>query len=207
VPVAGLAYLPQAWAYVTLNGRIGPSRLVSRKMSWHSPHAIEVLASPRHGFLLWTPIAIIGVAGLLRLALGKPRERWHPDARWIGVVCLVMMVLQVYVAGSVESWTVAGAFGQRRFVALTVLLALGVATLADVALQPVKRIALYAALGLCIWWNIGLMAQFGAGMMNRQRLELGRNAYVNFVVLPTQLPGLAVRYLFDRESFYRPPDR
>ena len=34
----------------------------------------------------------------------------------------------VYVGGSVESWTVAGAFGQRRFVGLTILLVLGVAT-------------------------------------------------------------------------------
>ena len=36
-----------------------------------------------------------------------------------------MVALQVYVGGSVESWTVAGAFGQRRFVALTVLLVIG----------------------------------------------------------------------------------
>ena len=32
-----------------------------------------------------------------------------------------MVAVQIYVSGSVESWTVAGAFGQRRFVALTIL--------------------------------------------------------------------------------------
>ena len=36
-----------------------------------------------------------------------------------------MVALQVYVGGSVESWTVAGAFGQRRFIALTTALVIG----------------------------------------------------------------------------------
>ena len=40
-----------------------------------------------------------------------------------------MVALQVYIGGSVESWTVAGAFGQRRFVALTPLLVIGLAVL------------------------------------------------------------------------------
>ena len=40
-----------------------------------------------------------------------------------------MIAAQVYSAGSVESWTVAGAFGQRRFVAITPLLIIGFAAL------------------------------------------------------------------------------
>jgi hypothetical protein len=55
----------------------------------------------------------------------------------------------------------------------------------------------------CIWWNLGLIAQFGSGTMNRQRLELSRNTYNNFVVIPRSLPGLTYRYLFDRSSFYK----
>ena len=39
------------------------------------------------------------------------------------------------------------------------------------------------------------MVQFGAGLMDRQRLELGRIAYNTFVVVPRALPGLAWRYL------------
>ena len=42
-----------------------------------------------------------------------------------------MVALQVYVSGAVESWTVAGAFGQRRFVAMTILLVVGLAALRD----------------------------------------------------------------------------
>ena len=40
---------------------------------------------------------------------------------------LLMVALQVYVSGAVESWTVAGAFGQRRFVAVTIFLVVGLA--------------------------------------------------------------------------------
>ena len=47
------------------------------------------------------------------------------------------------------------------------------------------------------------MAQFGAGLMDRQRLEPARIAYNTFVVIPRQLPDLAWRYLFDRRSFYQ----
>ena len=39
-------------------------------------------------------------------------------------------------------------------------------------------------LGLCVWWNVALIAEFGTGLMNRQRLELGKNAYDAFVTLP-----------------------
>jgi hypothetical protein len=51
------------------------------------------------------------------------------------------------------------------------------------------------------------MAQFGSGMMDRQRLDLVRNAYNAFVIVPRALPGLARRYLFDRSSFYAQPER
>jgi hypothetical protein len=52
------------------------------------------------------------------------------------------------------------------------------------------------------WWNVALIAQFGAGLMDRQRLEPRRLAYNAFVVVPRELPPLAWRYVFDRESFY-----
>jgi hypothetical protein len=111
------------------------------------------------------------------------------------------------VSGSVESWTVAGAFGQRRFVALTVLLVLGVATAWKLCAQasPAARYALALGVVFAIWWNVAMMALFGAGMMDRQRLELGRNAYDVFVTLPRIAPQIAYRYFARRDSFYQTP--
>jgi hypothetical protein len=193
-----IAFLPQLFAYWALNGHPGPSRLVTRKMSWHAPHALGVLASPSHGFLFWTPLAIFAIAGLIALTL-----RSSGDVRRIGGCALLMVALQIYVGGSVESWTLAGAFGQRRLVALTILLTIGLAATLAVVRSVPWRPLLAAALTLCVWWNLALIAQFGTGMMDRQRLELRSNAYNAFVTLPRMAPDLAWRYLTRRDSFYR----
>jgi len=73
--------------------------------------------------------------------------------------------------------------------------------------QRFLRAAGAAVVVACVWWNLGLMAQYGASLMNRRQLELSRNAYVSFVVLPHLLPELVQRYLFDRSSFYQDPER
>jgi hypothetical protein len=70
--------------------------------------------------------------------------------------------------------------------------------------RGVPRAALASAGVLAMWWNIGLMALFGAGLMDRQRLHPGQNAYDVFVTLPRAAPGLAWRYFTARESFYAP---
>jgi hypothetical protein len=196
---------PQLMAYRALNGRFSPSPLVSRKMVWWSPHGLEVLLSPEHGFLFWTPLAALALAGLVVLACSPG----FAPRRQIVVAMLVMVAATVYVTGSVESWTAAGAFGQRRFVNLTPLLVVGLAGLFARAGRASAQGrttagALVAAVALCVYWNLALTAQFGAHLMDRQRLELARNARTAFVTLPVSGPRLAYRYLLDRQSFYRP---
>jgi hypothetical protein len=214
--VAFLAgYLPQMLAYQALNGRPGPSPLVGRKMFWYAPHALQVLADTEHGFLFWTPLAALALIGLIRMTVA-PLERSHAvaptvapgrtDSRRIGACLLLMVALQVYISGAVESWTVAGAFGQRRFVALTIFLVIGVAALRAWIRPLPARAAVNAAIAICVWWNVALMAAFGTSMMDRQRLELRRNAYDAFVTLPRMAPALLHRYFTARSSFYRPPD-
>ena len=195
-------FLPQLVAYMRLNGHPTPSRLVTRKMTWTAPHALEVLFSPAHGFVIWTPLAVFAIAGLVVLAI-----RHQQDRRRLAVLMLVMVALQIYVGGSVESWSVAGAFGQRRFVALTVLLTIGLAALWEATHSVAQRSALIGIVVLCVWWNLALIALFGTGLMNRQRIELGRNAYDAFVTVPMMAPELAYRYFVDRESSIVPTRR
>jgi hypothetical protein len=190
--------LPQLFAYQALNGHFGPSRLVTRKMIWTSPHALGVLASPEHGFLVWTPLAAVAIAGLVVLAV-----RGSAAAKPVAVCALVMVALQIYVSGSVDSWTVAGAFGQRRFVALTILLTIGIAAVLAAVHHGPWRAPVVVVLALCVWWNVALIVEFGTGLMNRKRLEPRRNAYDAFVTVPRMVPDLAYRYLFDRPSFYQ----
>jgi hypothetical protein len=202
-----LAYSPQLFAYTALNGHPSPTTAVGNKMTWSSPHFAGVLASPEHGLIVWTPLVVLSIAGLAWLAAGRVASA-AADARWIGGLAVLMVLLQVYVSGSVESWTVAGAFGQRRFVALTPLLVLGLATLLTAASATrTARTVLAVLIALCIWWNVGLMAQFGLHIMDRQRLAPVDNARVTFLELPRTLPALVWRYVTDRESFFGLPRR
>lgn len=188
-----LGYLPQLLAYKALNGYPGPAEHVQRKMYWYAPHGLQVLASPEHGLFFWTPLAVLALAGLFVV-----RERI------VAASLMIMVASQVYVAGSVESWTVAGAFGQRRFVNLTIILVIGLTALWAAAAARKSRlsVSLAVAVTVCAWWNLALMAQFATRLMDRQRLEPARNAYHAFVTLPLSGPGLAYRYLTDRHSFY-----
>ncbi len=196
----GICYAPQAVAYLVLNGRIGPSPVIGAKMNWASPWAFSVLFSPEHGWFFWTPLVALAMGGLLAMAVRPVAS--DTDLRRVAVLLLVAVVTQVYVTGSVASWTLAGAFGQRRFVGLTVCLVVGLGWALARVRAPAARWLVGVATALTIWWNLGLAVQFGAGWMDRQRLELGRNAYGTFIEVPQQLPVLAYRYLFDRSSFY-----
>ncbi len=195
-----IGYLPQLLAYEALNGGPRPSELVTRKMNWISPHALQVLASPEHGLFFWTPLAVLSLAGLVVLS-----TRGDAARRRVGACLLLMVALQVYVSGAVESWTVAGAFGQRRFVSITMLLVVGLAALREAVPARTSRTLLNITIAFCVWWNVALMAEFGTGLMDRQRLEPGRNAYDAFVTLPRMAPHLIYRYLVHRSSFYKPP--
>jgi len=203
-----VAYAPQLIAYNALNGHPGPTTYVTRKMTWTAPHSLQVLFSPEHGLFAWTPLALLGIAGLVLLALGRVPMAAR-ESRWLAVLLLVSFVLQVYVNGSVESWTVAGSFGQRRFVAITPLLVAGLASLAVAWSRLVRQRWLHAVAVLVvaagIWWNVGLMIQFGLNRMDRQRLTLRDNMWTTFVVLPADAPGIVWRYLTNRESFYGLP--
>jgi hypothetical protein len=206
--VFALCFLPQLLSYLALFGRAAPSSTVQGKLTWTSPHTWSVLASPSNGLLFWTPLALPALAGLIWLAVRREpfdaaatisaRERRH-----IGLICLVMVMTQIYVGGALDTWAGAGSFGQRRLVGLTVFFVLGLAVF-FVALR--NRWAAYGAYvfaALAVWWNLGLTAQFGAGLMNRQRLEPARNAYHTFVTIPRSLPALTYRFLLDRPSFYQ----
>ena len=77
----------------------------------------------------------------------------------------------------VESWTQAGAFGSRRFVAATPVFAWGLAARPGgrSAARWARR-AVAAVLAVFVWWNVSLMVQFGLKLMDRQRLEWPRVA-------------------------------
>lgn len=205
-----LAVGPQLLAFKALNGHFRQSEYETRKMTWSSPHGLQVLFDHQHGLFFWTPLAFAAVLTLALVAWRPPqstRTGAAADLRWLALLSLVMIGLQAYIAGAVESWTVAGAFGQRRFVSITPLLVLGLAPLFAPASRPRGwiRPAASIVVVLCVWWNLGLMAQFGLHTMDRERLTLSENARQSFIELPLRAPSLAWRYFTNRSSFYNQP--
>jgi hypothetical protein len=189
-----VVYSPQLAAYKIVNGHFGPHASVSNKMHWWSPHVFQVMFDPQHGYVLWTPLALLAIVGLGMLAT-RSRE---------GTILLLMVALQFYIGGSVESWTVAGGFGQRRLVSISAALVIGYSCLWSLARARAARTALVAVTLIAVYWNLALTAEFATGLMDRQTLEPRRNAYDAFVTLPRMAPSLAYRYVFDRSSFYKP---
>jgi hypothetical protein len=205
-----VCFLPQLLTYVTLFGKPTPSSTVQGKMTWTAPHVLKVLASPTNGLLFWTPVALPALLGLIWLAVSRRHVDGHVaglapgDRAWIGLMCLMMVLTQLYLGGALDTWAGAGSFGQRRLIGLTIFFVVGLSAFIVATPKPAVRYAVYSLLLLCVWWNLGLMAQFGTRQMDRQRLNLPLNAYHNFVTIPRQLPALAYRYLRDRQSFYKP---
>jgi len=189
-----VVYSPQLAAYKIVNGHFGPHASVSNKMHWGGPHVFQVMFDPQHGYFLWTPLALLAIGGLGILAI-RSRE---------GTILLLMVALQFYIGGSVESWTVAGGFGQRRLVSISTALVIGYSCLWFAAQARAARTVLVAVTLIAVYWNLALTAEFATGLMDRQTLEPRRNAYDAFVTLPRMAPTLAYRYVFDRSSFYKP---
>jgi len=185
-----LALLPQLLVYRVMTGAYAPSRLVTRKLTWWSPHFLEVLLDPAHGLFFWSPILLVATLGL---CLWTWRRR---DAR--SVLLLGALLLQVWISGAVESWHMAGAFGARRFVAATPLFAFGLASAFTAAGRHARWLA-----ALAIWWNLSLMIQFGLKLMDRQRLEWPRVAVNQVVEVPRRSLGAGWLFLTDRERLAR----
>ena len=207
--VAVICFSPQLWVYHTLYGSITSpygTGTSSSVMLWHAPHFFDVLLHPNHGFFFWTPLAIVALAGLAWFTWSGDR-RGDATARRIGICLCAMFLSQAYIAGAVTRWMLSGTYGQRRFVGTTIILVIGLAALFKLAQRPVWRRAAAALAVAGVIWNVGLMAQYGAKLMDRGRVEVARNAYTTVFVLPRVLPSLAYRYLFDRRSFYLDPER
>lgn len=201
-----VVFVPQLLAYHAINGRFGPSRLVARKMSWSSPHFFEVLFDPGHGLFIWCPllgVATLGLVAAWRRAGMSPPDGAHVPARLVVAALALALLLQVWINGAVESWSQAGAFGSRRFVAATPIFAWGLAALLQALHARLPRPALAGAVLLAIWWNVSLMVQFGLKLMDRQRLEWPHVAVNQVTEVPRRLARTAFLYVTDREQLVK----
>jgi hypothetical protein len=84
----------------------------------------EVLLAPYNGWLSWSPIAALGMAGLAGIAL-REQGPW----RALGVTGMAGIALQLALNSSLHDWFGGWAFGQRRMAEAYPLLVVGCAWL------------------------------------------------------------------------------
>lgn len=192
---AAAVFSPQLVVYKALNGLYRPSRMVSGKLDYSSPHFLQVLFDPGHGLFVWTPLLLVAALGLL----------WATVRRRDGVAALLSFafLLQVWINGSLYTWTQGGSFGSRRFVAVTPIFAWGLGLALTRVVPRVGRTAAAAILAVFVWWNVSLVVQFGLRLMDRQRLEWPRVAVNQFVEVPPRLARVGWLFFTDRERLVR----
>ena len=115
------------------------------------------LWSSWHGFLSWTPVAYIALAGTI--AYGRRRWPW-------AVATVLIIFTTAWINGATPDLGAGWSFGGRRFVACLVLLAPGLALIAERLLaRPMIAVAMLAAVGVA--WNLLLIEQYRTGMLPR----------------------------------------
>ncbi|HYP19629.1 MAG TPA: glycosyltransferase family 39 protein [Chloroflexia bacterium] len=191
---AAIVFIPQLVAYRAITGRFGPSKVVAGKFTWTAPNALNVLFSPEHGLVPWTPVVVLAMLGLVLL--------WRRD-RLLTAALAVAFFVQVYIAGSFLTWQSAGSFGQRRFINSTAIFVLGlVAVLSWVLARGVPRWALGALALLFVGWNGGLLIQYALWTSDqRQGLEWA-TVLQGQLEMPAKAARLLWTYITDRQQFY-----
>ena len=192
---AAIVFIPQLIAYRVITGQFGPSKVVLGKFNWTSPNALNVLFSPEHGLILWTPIILLALVGLAML--------WGRD-RVLMAALAVSFVLQVYIAGSFLTWQSAGSFGQRRFINSTLIFVLGFAMLVTWAMSHgVPRWLVGVIVALLVAWNGGLLMQYALWCSpQRQGLDWA-TVLKGQLEMPTKAASLLWDYITNRARFYR----
>jgi hypothetical protein len=85
-------------------------------------YLLAVLFSGDRGWLVWSPLVILSLAGLVWLAWGR---RWAPLAAALALILLA----QVIMVSGVRDWFAGESFGMRRLTELYPVVALGTAAL------------------------------------------------------------------------------
>jgi hypothetical protein len=192
---AFVAFVPQLLVYKTLYGVYRPSRYVRQKMVYSSPHFFDVLLDPTHSLFLWSPLLLLAVVGI---AVAVWRRR---DAA--SVLLALALLAQLWICGSLTSWTQAGAFGMRRFIAASPIFAWGLAELVASATRRWGAPRTLLPLAVCVWWSLSLMVQFGSKLMDRHSPHWPSVAANQVVRVPPLVGRAAYLFFTDRERLVR----
>jgi len=164
---------------------------------WTSPKLLPVLFSANHGMLVWTPVLIPAILGLI---LFCRRDRLF------GGGLLLTFIGYYYFIASYPDWDGISSFGNRFFVPLTVIFIVGLSATLDFFASWWKSpnrafAAASVVLGVLVLWNAGFMFQWGTQMIPaRGPIAWRQMVHNQFQVVPLRITGGLQGYFVRRKS-------
>ena len=148
----GLGFWAVAWHVLyTWNWMFGQPKLLSATESGFlglPVHLPQVLFSDVRGLFVWSPVALLGVAGWAVLARNR---------RWVAAGLGAAFLLEAAINGGVVDWWAGWSFGARRMTELYAPFALGLAVLLGSARARPLRAALWTAAVACVLFSLLLL--------------------------------------------------
>ena len=150
-------------------------------LNWLRPRLISVLLSSNRGLLIWQPVTLIGLIGLLIYA----RKRLK-----LVMGLALVAALQTYLNSIVLDWWGGGGYGPRRFDWLLPIVALGTAVLLDRLWS--STLGRVISLVMCSWlivYQLALAQAFYYRMLPEQ-VPFPLEQYDNGLPLPLSFFGV-----------------
>jgi hypothetical protein len=139
---------------------VGLTPTLVSQWHWFSPHLLGVLFSSDHGLLVWTPIVIPAIAGLI--------AGWNRIGD-LAKYSLAVLAVFTYVVASHVYWDGVASFGNRFFISFTPIFIVGVANalklFAGIWREPfsgfIRAAVIVAILAI---WNLAFLFQCATGL-------------------------------------------
>ncbi|MBL7915991.1 MAG: hypothetical protein JNL49_13230 [Bacteroidia bacterium] len=144
------------------------------------PFILEVLFSFRKGWLIYTPLMILALIGIVLLFLQRSKLRWN---------VLVFFVCNLYIVSSWSCWWYAESFSSRALVQSYVILALPLATMINFIAENIKALFYQIVTGLIcliVIFNMFQTWQYSKDIIHPSRMTW--KAY-KATLLKTQTPA------------------
>lgn len=189
--VAGIVWIPQLVEWQIVFGKFTELPQGKRFTRFDAPMIGEVLFAPRNGWLVTTPLAYFGLAGLVL----APRR-----LRLVAGALLAAVVIQVFLNSTVLDWWSGASFGQRRLCSVSFELVFGLALLlwrvGGWVARRVPVVAVHAiggvVVGAFVAWNL---VRVGDLMHGKAAPDALSPSCCDAVAAPLRGP---VRWLYDR---------
>lgn len=162
---------------------------------WTTPQLTATAFSTDHGAFVWTPILLLATLGFV-VAI------WRQPA--LGATLFLSGALFFYLVAAYDGRNGALSYGSPFLVTITPIFVCGLAALLDGLAGGRGRLAwavLYSVSGLLILWNLGLMLQWGTGLIpSRGPVDFHQAALNQVTIVPRAARDFVIRYANDRKG-------